>query len=121
MTEHAETRPDGTPPSPRGAGGAQPPSVESIRTWLIAWTARVAELDPAEVDPSEPLSSYGLTSIEAVLLSGELEDWIGLQLPPTLTQEYFTVEMLAEHLATRAFGADPRSVETVQYTQKTQP
>ena len=105
MTERAEAASDGAQ-SDSGAGAPAP--VEAIRSWLIARVAHLAELAPARIDPRETFSAYGLTSVEAVTLSGELEDWLGLRLPPTLALEYPTIETLAEHLGGRVCGHDPR-------------
>jgi acyl carrier protein len=40
------------------------------------------------MDPDTPLSKYGLQSIDAVILAMEIEEEVGIELPPTLLWEY---------------------------------
>jgi acyl carrier protein len=61
-------------------------------------------LDPGEIDRREPLASYGLSSQQAVMLSGDLEEWLGRSLPPTLVFEYPDVDALVQYLS----GAESR-------------
>ena len=76
-----------------------PRSTEVILDWLTERLAHSTGIDPAEVDPREPFTSYGLSSSGAVELSGDLEDWLGRELSPTLVYEYPTPEILAEYLS----------------------
>ena len=71
---------------------------EAIHQWLIAKVAEVLGFDAAEIDVEEPLATYGMGSIPAVSLTGDLEDWLGLELPPTLVWEHPTISALTDHL-----------------------
>lgn len=101
MKELAGARRNGTAVDtaerPRRAG-APAPCAEAIRDWLIRRVAEAAEMDPSEVDPREPFVSYGLESAEAIGLSGDLQDWLGLRLPATLIYTYPTIESVTEYL-----------------------
>lgn len=77
-------------------------SIEEIREWLIQNIADRLEVEPEELDLEEPITSYGLSSREAIMLSGELEDWIGFSLPPELLYEYPEIDELSEELIRRA-------------------
>jgi acyl carrier protein len=46
------------------------------------------------------LSKYGLQSIDAVILAMEIEEEVGVELPPTLLWEYNTVNECAAYLMT---------------------
>jgi acyl carrier protein len=70
----------------------------SIRAWLIARLGEVRGLATDEIDDHEPLTNYGLGSIQAVSMIGELEDWLGRTLPPTLLWDYPTIDELVRHL-----------------------
>ncbi|HEV8711727.1 MAG TPA: beta-ketoacyl synthase N-terminal-like domain-containing protein [Candidatus Binatia bacterium] len=74
-------------------------TAETIQAWLVAKLAKLLGIEPHEIDTREPFDSYGLSSTEAVSLSGDLEDWLGRRLSPTLAYEYPTIEILARHLA----------------------
>src|SRR5579875_3590105 len=84
-----------------GEGKAQEQawSREAIQDWLIAHISAELSLEPATVDVHEPLASYGMDSVAAVGLSGDLEEWLGRELAPTLLYDYPTIVALASHLA----------------------
>ncbi|MCI0394341.1 MAG: acyl carrier protein [Chloroflexi bacterium] len=71
---------------------------EAIQEWLINRVSAWLVIDPEDIDIQEPFASYGLTSITAVSLTGDLEDWLGIELAPTLAYEYPTIAALASHL-----------------------
>lgn len=55
-------------------------------------------VDKSTIEFTEPLTRYGLDSIDAVTLVGELEDELDLELPSTLFWDYPTIEKSAEYL-----------------------
>ena len=86
------------------AGPAMLPPVErrsarEIETWVVAHLAGRLHVDPESLDRAAPFASFGLGSVEATALAGELATWLGRPLSPTLTWEYPTVERLALHLS----------------------
>ncbi len=74
-------------------------SAEEILNWLITWVAKEVKVDPAQIDVDEPFVNFGLTSRQAVLLSGDLEDWLGVELEPSLVWDFPTIAKLSAHLA----------------------
>jgi acyl-CoA synthetase (AMP-forming)/AMP-acid ligase II/acyl carrier protein len=75
------------------------PTEEAIQAWLVSHLAVYLKLQPDEIDIRESLAHYGLDSSVAITLTGELADWLGCQLEPTLFWEYPSIEVLAEYLA----------------------
>lgn len=73
-------------------------SAHKIQNWLVNQLADVLSLDPATVDVKQPLTRYGLDSIDAVTLVGDLEDWLDLELPSTLLWDYPSIEKAAAYL-----------------------
>src|SRR5687767_9234602 len=69
-----------------------------IRAWLTQRVAVAAGIDPDSVDPAVAFDAYGLTSTEAVSVAGELEEWLGVELAPTLLYRYPTITRLAAFL-----------------------
>jgi acyl carrier protein len=57
------------------------------------------EMDAASIDPRQPFTYYGLGSVQAVSLTGDLEDFLNRKLAPTLAWDYPTIELLANFLA----------------------
>ncbi|MFQ6017598.1 MAG: acyl carrier protein [Kiloniellaceae bacterium] len=83
-------------------GAAIDRSFEAVRDWLAGQIAEHLGVAVEDIDFSEPFASFGLSSQDLVVLSGDLEDRLGRSLSPTLAWEYPTIERLARHLA----GAD---------------
>ena len=78
---------------------SQPPSAEEIQAWLVQKVAGQLGFATEEMQIHEPLADYGLDSRAALSLSGELEDWLGRKLSPTLVWDYPTIAELAAYLA----------------------
>ena len=80
---------------------------DAIRAWLVAEIARVVELDASEIDVRAPFDSLGLSSIDGVTLSGDLEQLLGRDLPPTLVYEHPSIEALSGYLGDSSEMAGP--------------
>ncbi len=85
------------------------PKVEEISNWLVERIADRLDMENSEIDLDARITDYGLSSREAIMLSGELEDWLGFDLPPELLYEYPVISELAPILAKgpAAFEDDP--------------
>src|SRR5436309_3250357 len=99
-------------------------SVESVEQWLAGWTEGELGLDRREIDPTRAFLSYGIDSMHAMMLVGDLEGGIGMRLPPTLVWDYPTIQDLAGHVAalaaaTKAPGspAEPRPEPAIPRSQ----
>ncbi|MBD2208743.1 acyl carrier protein [Calothrix sp. FACHB-156] len=73
-------------------------SYEQIQDWLVAYMANILEITPDEVDVKMLFDEYGLDSSMVVGMIGDLENWLGCDLDPTLVYDYSTIEALAQHL-----------------------
>ena len=76
----------------------KPPDKSQIQAWLISQLAQTLEIDAKKIDVTLPFESYGLDSESAVVLSGELQDWLNCNLEPTLLFDYPTIEAVTEYL-----------------------
>ena len=88
-----------TPDANSNTDGKQKNSAETIQSWLVARIAAMQELDPHSIDPRQPFTYYGLGSVQAVSLTGDLEVFLSRTLSPTLAWDYPTIELLAKYLA----------------------
>jgi acyl carrier protein len=75
------------------------PSKAEIQAWITSYLAQLLEIDPDEIDITIPFDQYGLDSSAAVGMTGDLEDWIGSKIDPTLLYDYPTINTLVQHLA----------------------
>jgi acyl carrier protein len=70
-----------------------------MQNWLINQLAEQLSLNPLNINITEPLTRYGLDSIDAVTMVGDIEDVLDEELPSTLFWDYPTVEKSAQFLA----------------------
>ncbi|WP_222841915.1 acyl carrier protein [Cystobacter ferrugineus] len=76
---------------------AQTQSADS-RAWMCNYLARKLGVTPEQVDTKKTFDSFGLDSAEAVRMVGDLEDFVGRKLSPSLPFKYPTIEALSQHL-----------------------
>jgi acyl transferase domain-containing protein/acyl-CoA synthetase (AMP-forming)/AMP-acid ligase II/acyl carrier protein len=90
-----------TNPAPPEAAETKPRSIDtgSIRAWLMEKVADTLRVPVHTVRASDPFSQFGIDSLDAVALSGELQEWVGRPLAATLLYDYPTIEALARHLS----------------------
>jgi acyl carrier protein len=77
---------------------SQPQTRESIEDWLIHWIGKELGMAPGEIQVSKSLLDYSLSSVTAMMLVGDLEEWLGLTLPPTLVWDYPSISAIADYL-----------------------
>ncbi|MEM1252988.1 MAG: SDR family NAD(P)-dependent oxidoreductase [Cyanobacteria bacterium P01_H01_bin.21] len=84
-------------------------SIAAIEKWLTTRLSRYLNIDSSEINSYEPFSSYGLDSAAAVSLSGELEEWLGRRLSPTLIYDYPSIIQLSQYLAVDPLAESARA------------
>lgn len=93
-----------TPLIPKGSSSTSPSpdqahNATEITNWLIDQLGERLDMPVSEIDIHKDFSEYGLNSIEAVNLSGNLENFLGRRLDPTLLWDYPNIHALALYLA----------------------
>jgi acyl carrier protein len=71
----------------------------ALAEWIKDWLARELKLAPDDIAADKTFVRYGVDSVHAMMLVGDLEEHLKRRLPPTLAWTYPTVEALAGHLA----------------------
>jgi acyl carrier protein len=112
QTEPAATTAPATPANPvpprpaagQAAGGGLAWDVDRLRRVLSEQLAELSGVPAAAIDPERPVQEYGLSSRDALVLAGYLENLLGRALPPTLVWEHPTVNGLARALAAGGTG-----------------
>lgn len=77
----------------------QLPTAQEIQAWIVSYLAQLLAIELDEVNVKIPFDHYGLDSAAVVGMTGDLEDWIGQKIDPTLLYDYPTIEALSQHLA----------------------
>jgi acyl carrier protein len=72
-------------------------SREEIRVWLVGKLSEVLHPD-VPLDPARPLADFGLESRSVLGVTADLEDWLGVELDPTMFFDYPTIDELAAFL-----------------------
>jgi acyl carrier protein len=82
----------------RREGGSMKSS-EEIEAMLAAYVAQRIGTAPNEIDHARRFDHLGLDSADAVVLMGELEDFVGRPLSASLPYTFPTIEQLARRVA----------------------
>ncbi|KAB1140655.1 polyketide synthase [Streptomyces luteolifulvus] len=84
-----------------------------LEVWLTERVAFHLHRTPDEIDPDTPLADYGIDSVAAISICGEIEEHHRLAVAPTIAYDFPTVHEIAGHLAERlADRAKPDEVST---------
>jgi acyl carrier protein len=86
--------------SSANVGAQENRTEESIQIWLVEQISCLAGILPGQIEITEPFALYGIDSVGSAGLSGELANWLGVKLPPTIVWDYPTIKLLARYLAT---------------------
>lgn len=81
------------------ANAKEMPTQSEIQSWIINHVAELLEVKADKIDITIPFDRYGLDSVAAYELTGDLETWLERELDPTLMYNYPTIESLSQHLS----------------------
>ena len=79
-------------------GEVKTESILNLKDWLINKVSELMKVQPGQLDVNESFASYGMDSLRAVQLSGELSSYLSRQLPATLVYNYPSVNLLLKFL-----------------------
>ena len=77
-----------------------------IQAWIVSKIAERLQVNPPEIDVQAPFVSYGLDSVATVRFAGELENWLGQKLSPTMLYDYPSIAALVLHLSGDLDGSE---------------
>ncbi|MFD1812076.1 polyketide synthase Pks13 [Rhodococcus gannanensis] len=92
-------------------------TVAQLREWLRNWVAGVTGQPVEQISDDRPMEEFGLSSRDAVALSGEVEDLLGVTLNATIAYQHPTIASLA----TRIIEGEPElpaGTDDAYYTVK---
>lgn len=90
-------------PPPSGA-----PDAAVVKEWLVEYIANLLELDRSEVRTNVSMNRYGLDSMSAVSLTGDLGAWLDREVDPRLLYKQKTIDSLADYVALNHATLPPR-------------
>jgi acyl carrier protein len=80
------------------------PSLDELRTWLTQRVGEYLDGTVAHIRTDVALVEYGLDSMYALIMCGEIEDHLGLTVEPTLAWDYDTIDAVAGFLTRELAG-----------------
>ncbi|XVV01166.1 acyl carrier protein [Actinosynnema sp. CA-248983] len=79
-------------------------TVETVQEWLVEKIATRLGVPPDQVDTGRYFDEFDLDSTEALVLSGELENWLGFELETTALWYHPTIADLARYIVQERSG-----------------
>ncbi|MBB4008672.1 acyl carrier protein [Allorhizobium taibaishanense] len=73
-------------------------SAVEAKEWLVEKFAHKLGVPASEIDENKIFTDFGLDSTETLVLAGEMEQWLGFELPPTAMWYHPTIEKLSHYL-----------------------
>jgi acyl carrier protein len=85
---------------PAGGGDNVPNrNAEEIQEWMVSHLASILSVSPDSIDVTALFDDFGLDSPTAVGMTGELEEWLGRRVDPTLIFDHPTIEQFSQAVA----------------------
>ena len=72
---------------------------KEIQQWFVAYLAKLLNAAPETIDVTIPFENFALDSVTALGMTGDLEEWLGQSVDPTVVYDYPTIELLSGYLA----------------------
>ncbi|AUB37422.1 Acyl carrier protein [Nostoc flagelliforme CCNUN1] len=72
---------------------------EQITAWIKNYLANILEVENEEINENFEFERFGFNSSVAVSLVGDLEEWLELELSPSIFFEFGTIAQASAHLA----------------------
>jgi len=72
-----------------------------IESWCVNYIARTLDIPPDEIDPKDEFHTFGLDSAIATAMILDLEDWLRIDVPPSVIFEQVTISNLVVDLMIR--------------------
>lgn len=76
-------------------------NAQVIETWCIGYISRTLDIPVDQIDPNEEFHVFGLDSAIATAMILDLEDWLQIEVPPSVVFEQVTIGNLVNDLMER--------------------
>jgi acyl carrier protein len=72
-----------------------PRSQAELKAWMITYISQLLSIDEASIDTAALFDSFGMDSIEAVVMAGIMEEEFGIPIEPTLLLEFPSIDLFS--------------------------
>lgn len=80
-------------------------TADEIQEWICVYIANIMGTSPQSLQVEMEFPNLGVDSSSAAALIGDLEDWLGFELDPTLPYDFPNTIKLSTELARLSAGA----------------
>ncbi len=84
---------------PADSGASVSRTRDEVEDWFVNYLVSQLNISPDRVDVTVPFDDFALDSATAIVMTGDLEEWLGKRVDPTLVYDYPTIAKLADHLS----------------------
>ena len=81
---------------------------QQLRDWIRGHLAQRVGVPPEEIAFDRTLGDYGLDSVDAVLMAGELEEALGIEIDPAAFIQFDTFERMITALGSKFSSASSK-------------
>lgn len=81
---------------------------QELREWVQNYLGRILGVTPLLIDMDMTLHDYGLDSVDAVLMAGELEEAFSVEIDPGTFLQYPTLAAMVTGLASELGPRPPK-------------
>jgi acyl carrier protein len=72
---------------------------DELTDWIAGWISRELKVDRCRIAFDQTFVHFGMDSVQAMMMVGDLEERLARRLSPTLAWDFPTVDAMADHLA----------------------
>ncbi len=85
--------------NPSQKNQATPKTAEEIQAFLVERLASALRTTPDQIDINEDVATYGLDSLDAMNIVGQLSEWCGQDIGFDVLWDYPTIAAVADFVA----------------------
>src|SRR3990172_455174 len=103
-----------------GSKNSIPGNEIELQEWLTYHFGKKLGIDTSSIELSKPFASYGLSSVVAVEMTGEIGEKFGIKLSPVLFYQYSNFLSLSKYLAKLLFQSE-KNISYQEFDMSTDP
>ncbi len=74
-------------------------AAHEIKSWIVDYLSNALRLQPQQIDEHKPFERFGMDSVAVVAMTGDLSDWLGMDVPAMLAYDHPTIESISQAVA----------------------
>lgn len=71
----------------------------AVSAWLVNYISSLLDITKEQVTLDKPFSRFGLDSASIAAMTGELSQWLGTEIDPSIAYDYATINKISDYLS----------------------